>query len=141
LASKIIEHHIEDATPCGANSPFHLLPEYDGQILMLGCGLKPNTSMHAIEEMIEPPYLYDPSMDYHLTLADGSQITKTYTPHNFRGWEQRYERVAQVMKEPELRYRRVLNAECYLIEAKSLWDQVLAVMKNDPLYFVSRVET
>jgi aminoglycoside 3-N-acetyltransferase len=137
LASQIIEHHIEDSTPCGTNSPFHLLPEYDGQILMLGCGLKPNTSMHAIEELVEPPYLYDPPMEYHLTLADGTQLRKTYKPHNFKGYEQRYERIEQVMANG-LQRGYVLDAECYLLEARSLWDSVLMVFRQNPLYFVSK---
>ncbi len=138
FASHLIEHHIEDTTPCGANSPFHLLPKYDGQILMLGCGLEPNTSMHAIEELAEPPYLYDPPMEYHLTLADGTSIAKTYKPHNFRGWEQRYERAGQVMANG-LGHGRVLSAECYLIEAKVLWESALRALRNDPLYFVSKM--
>jgi len=138
LASQLLEHHIEDTTPCGPNSSFHLLPEYDGQILMLGCSLKPNTSMHAIEELVEPSYLFDPPMDYHLTLTDGTSIAKIYKPHNFRGWEQRYERVGQVMEKAGLRHGHVLDAECYLIEARSLWDSVLNVMRRDPLYFVSK---
>ena len=48
LAAELLGRHIEDRTPCGPRSPFHLLPEYGGQILMLGCGLRPNTSMHAV---------------------------------------------------------------------------------------------
>jgi aminoglycoside 3-N-acetyltransferase len=139
LASQLLENHIEDSTPCGSNSPFHLLPGYNGQILMLGCSLKPNTSMHAIEELIEPPYLYNPPLDYHLTLADGTQLTKTYKPHNFRGWEQRYERVEQIMVNG-LRRGRVLNAECYLMEAKSLWESALTVLRQDPLHFVSKAK-
>jgi aminoglycoside 3-N-acetyltransferase len=139
FASQIIEHHIEDTTPCGVNSPFRLLPNYNGQILMLGCGLEPNTSMHAIEELVEPPYLYNLPFACHLTLADGTLITKTYKPHNFFGWEQRYERIEQVMTKG-LRHGRVLEAECYLIEAKSLWEFTLTALRRDPLYFVSRVE-
>lgn len=138
LALHLLEHHSEDSTPCGSNSPFHLLPKYDGQILMLGCGLKPNTSIHAIEELIEPPYLYNPSLDYHLTFVDGTHITKTYKSHNFGGWEQHYERVEQVMTEPSLRRGHILNAECYLIEARSLWDSALVALRQDPLYFVSK---
>ena len=137
LASQLLEHHIKDASPCGANSPFHLLPEHDGQILMLGCGLEPNTSMHAIEELIEPPYLYDPPLDYHITLADDTSLTKIYTPHNFRSWQQRYERIEQVMING-LKRGRVLAAECYLIEARSLWDSALKIMRQDPVYFVSK---
>ena len=47
LAALILDPHNADTTPCGPHSPFHSLPKYNGQILMLGCGLEPNTSMHA----------------------------------------------------------------------------------------------
>jgi len=104
---------------------------------MLGCGLEPNTSMHAIEELIEPPYLYDPPLDYHITLADDTSLTKIYTPHNFRSWQQRYERIEQVMING-LKRGRVLAAECYLIEARALWDSALKIMRQEPLYFVSQ---
>jgi aminoglycoside 3-N-acetyltransferase len=137
LAAALIERHIEDSTPCGSNSPFHLLPDHDGQILMLGCGLRPNTSMHAIEELIEPPYLFDPPLDYQLTLANGTQVIKTYKPHNFHGWEQRYERVEHVLSRGVQR-GRVLRADCHLIEANALWHSALSALRRDPLYFVSR---
>ena len=58
------ESHHKDTTPCGKNSPFHLLPKYNGQILMIGCGLKPNTSMHAIEEEAEVSYLLKKAIKY-----------------------------------------------------------------------------
>lgn len=45
LAAALLDPHIEDNTPCGPHSPFHTMPEHGGQILMLGCGLEPNTSM------------------------------------------------------------------------------------------------
>ena len=63
---------------------------------MLGCGLRPNTSMHGIEELVEPPYLYGDHLTYRLILADGEVIEKEYRRHNFRGWIQRYDRVAEV---------------------------------------------
>jgi len=104
---------------------------------MLGCGLEPNTSMHAIEELVEPPYLYDPPMAYKLTLADGQTHTKTYTPHNFRGWQQRYERVEALLAAPALRRGRVLQAPACLLEAEALWQAALAALRCDPFHFVT----
>jgi len=136
LASRLLAPHIEDSTPCGPRSPFHALPDYHGQILMLGCGLEPNTSLHAIEERIVPPYLYDPPIEYQLTLQDGTTLAKTYTPHNFRGWQQRYDRVDQILAGAGLRRGRVLAAEAFLLEASALWEIALAALRRDPLYFV-----
>jgi aminoglycoside 3-N-acetyltransferase len=139
LTAALLDPHSEDNTPCGPHSPFHTLPHHNGQILMLGCGLEPNTSMHAIEELVVPPYLYNPPIEYTLTLADGSTVLKTYTPHNFRGWQQRYERIEHILAEPALRRGSVLAAEAFLMEAAALWDAALPALRRDPLYFVAPI--
>ena len=90
-AEDLLADHLQDSTPCGPNSPFHRLPAFKGQILMLGCGLRPNTSMHAIEERVVPPYLFNPAIVYSLTGGNGRTIQKKYTIHNFRHWIQRYD--------------------------------------------------
>ncbi|MBE7532377.1 MAG: AAC(3) family N-acetyltransferase [Chloroflexi bacterium] len=36
--------HLEDCTPCGPHSPFYKILHAPGKILMLGCGLAPNTA-------------------------------------------------------------------------------------------------
>ncbi len=95
--------------------------------------------MHAIEELVVPPYLFDPPVEYRLVLQDGKTIRKTYTPHNFHGWAQRYDRVGEILGSPGLRQGRVLQAEAWLIEAEVLWDAALAALKRDPCCFVERL--
>jgi len=140
LTDEFIFPHTNDSTPCGPNSPFHRLPDFGGQILMLGCGLRPNTSMHAIEEMVEPPYLYAPSIEYELIREDGMKIYKTYLPHNFRGWEQRYDRIRDIMHLPGLRTGSIVGAEAHLIDAKALWVAALDKLNQDICYFVDQID-
>jgi aminoglycoside 3-N-acetyltransferase len=137
--SAFLDKHGKDSTPCGAHSPFRALRDLGGYILMLGCGLKPNTSMHGIEELTEPPYLFAEPIIYLLTLADGKRVSKMYTPHSFRGWEQRYDRVGRYLSPPGLRQGKVLDAHSHLIDAAKLWDAVYDVMQRDPLAFVAQV--
>lgn len=137
LSAALLDPHIEDTTPCGPNSPFHNLPHCNGQVLMLGCGLEPNTCMHAIEELAAPPYLYAEPIDYTLILNDGASIVKTYTPHGFDGWDQRYERVQDLLSPSALKRGPVLAAEAWLIESAALWEAALAALRQNPLYFVS----
>jgi aminoglycoside 3-N-acetyltransferase len=139
LAKELTAKQALDSTPCGPNSPFRLLPEIKGQILMLGCGLRPNTSMHAIEELVVPPYLFNPPIIYTLTDGHGKTYQKRYTIHNFVSWLQRYDRVAEVLTKPALRFGIVAGAKTYLIEARSLWKSVLSALRNDPFSFVERV--
>jgi aminoglycoside 3-N-acetyltransferase len=140
LAAALLDRHIEDRTPCGPRSPFHLLPEYDGQILMLGCGLRPNTSMHAVEEMVVPPYLFGRTLAYRLVGWDWGVTEAVYRVHGFQGWQQRYDRVAAVLDEPSLRRGRVFAADVDLIEAAAMWKAALAALRRDPLHFVERRE-
>ncbi len=140
-AKPLLENHDQDTTPCGPHSPFHRLPDVGGQILMLGCGLKPNTSMHAIEEEVRPPYLLTAPRTYVLIYPDGTPVERTYTPHDFNGWTQRYDRVAGILEPPALRTGRVLDAEVHLLEARKLWDAALAALQTDPLFFVEREGT
>ncbi len=135
-AQKILEKHILDTTPCGSNSPFSQLRNLNGQILMLGCGLKPNTSMHGIEELVNPEYLWGPEVEHTLIDGKGNQAVKTYRRHGFYGWIQRYDKVERIKQ--GLRQGKVLNAHSYLIEAPELWSRAHTQMKNEPLYFVDK---
>ncbi|HPG39651.1 MAG TPA: AAC(3) family N-acetyltransferase [bacterium] len=137
-AQKILEKHINDSTPCGPNSPFRQLRDLQGQILMLGCGLKPNTSMHAIEELVEPEYLFGFRCWYTLVDASGNRVDKAYLPHDFRGWEQRYDRVANILTGNELKTGKVLEATVHIIEATALWKKAYEELQKNPLYFVDK---
>ncbi len=141
LAEALLAAHALDTTPCGPNSPFHRLPELDGQILMLACNLTASTSMHAIEEMAPPPYLFTPPILYKLTDEKGKTSEKQYTPHNFQGWNQRYDRLANVLAEPSLRVGMVAGAQSYLIDSRVLWQTAVPILRQNPLYFVDRVRS
>ena len=135
-AAELLGEHQKDTTPCGRYSPFHKLPHYNGQILFIGCGLRPNTSMHAIEELTEPPYLYSDTIEYDITDAAGKSLKMSVRSHNFDGWIQRYDRVAQVLDSEALRTGKVLDADCHLIKARALWSAAHQKLSEDALFFV-----
>jgi aminoglycoside 3-N-acetyltransferase len=139
LAEDLLGAHASDRTPCGPGSPFRRVPEVHGQILMLGCGLAPNTSVHAIEELVTPPYLFGAPLLYTLVPEDGTRTEGLYTTHGFAGWEQRYDRIGELLAAPGLRAGTVLRARCHLLEASSLWECALNALRRDPLAFVERV--
>lgn len=132
----LLSPHILDSTPCGPNSPFTRLPDVNGQILMLGCGLLPNTSMHSIEEIAQVPYLFNPPLVYTLIDPQGEKMKKSYSPHRFKNVIQRYDRIETVLGYPDLRIGSVLKAKVHLIEAKALRDAVLQALEVNPLFFV-----
>ena len=138
-AGHMLSEHSRDVTPCGKNSPYFKLKEEAGQILFLGCGLKPNTSMHAVEELVEPPYLYNGWVDYRIRLADGSETVMRVRSHGFKGWQQRYDRIETVMAGEGISTGKVLSADCFLLEASAFWRKALQAMKETPLFFVDQI--
>lgn len=138
-AEALLANHQKDHTPCGENSPFHLLHKVNGCILMLGCGLRPNTSMHAVEELVEPPYLFREPLAYTLIDAEGQQSHKAYIRHDFANTAQRYDRLARVMKAPGLRFGKVCGSESFLLHAPAMWEAALQQYREDPSYFVDQV--
>lgn len=138
-ARRMLDGHLRDVTPCGGNSPYFKLGRESGQILFLGCGLRPNTSMHAVEELVDPPYLYDGWVDYWVRLADGNETGMRVRRHGFKGWRQRYDRIEGVMAGEGISSGRVLSSDCFLLEASDFWRKALRAIRADPLAFVERI--
>lgn len=134
--SDLLGDHNLDITPCGEHSPFHKLLHRQGKILMLGCGLRPNTTMHAIEEYVKPPYLFGDPLIYTLTDSHGHTFQKEYIHHGFKGFIQRYDRAAAILDGRHLRSDVVGKADSFLIDSEELRVQAIAQLKRDPFYFV-----
>lgn len=138
-AGKLFANHHRDSTPCGPNSPLNLMIELDAKIIMLGCGLCPNTTMHALEEYVPPPYLFGEDCAYTITDWSGKTYTKTYRKHGFQGWRQRYDRIIEVPNAEIVRTGKVMDADVFLLNSRALKSAVLAKLKEEPLYFVDKV--
>ena len=138
-AHELLGTHGYDSTPCGHHSPFNKLFHRGGKILMIGCGLKPNTSMHAIEEYVQPPYLFGVPTEYTITDTQGRTFSKTYLPHNFAGFVQRYDRVRDTLGDEGLRTGVIGKAQMNLLDCETLFEKALAALRRDPLYYVDTV--
>jgi aminoglycoside 3-N-acetyltransferase len=138
LAKQILSENFKDTTPCGQHSPFVKLREANGQILFLGCGLRPNTSMHAIEELVVPEYLYSEEVLFEVKLANGELTKMKVLSHDFEGWVQRYDRISLIMSSPELKKGKILEAESFLVDTVPMWEKAHGMLKKNPLYFIDR---
>ncbi len=105
---------------------------------MLGCGLRPNTTMHALEETVQPPYLFGPPVVFLMADSSGNTYEKEYRTHNFNGYRQRYDRVEQLDACTFLRRGPVLQAEAFLLDTAGLRQAVIPALQKDPLFFVER---
>jgi len=138
-AKEMTKSHHLDRTPVGENSPFTLLKKYGGKVLMLGCGLEPNTLIHGVEETVGTPYvLSDKPIAFDIISFDGKQEKAEHFTHNFYNKNgeyihQRYERILKVMP---IKGGMILDAVSYLLDANILWDAVATKIKEDDCYFV-----
>jgi len=139
LVDRLFARHDQDRTPCGANSPFRRLPDFDGRILMLGCGLRPNTSMHAVEETVSAPYLLNGHIQFQIIDHAGRARWVRHRVHSFAGIEQRYDRLADVLSPPDLVGGFVLEATAHLIDTRAMWPAVREQLQRDAWYFVDRI--
>jgi len=137
-ADFFVRGHELDRTPVGPNSPFRKLRGRKGQLLMLGCGLTPNTSMHGIEEMANAPYIFGPPITYTIKHNHTVIAKEKYTPHGFDHWLQRYERIQRVLPARSLDRGRVFGAEAWLIEVSDLWEKCAQAIQREPYFFVAR---
>jgi len=132
------EHHL-DNTPCGLKSPFSKLKDLNGKILLLGCGLKPNSTMHAIEELSQPAYLFGKTTAYTMITNDIPTYKKEYIDHSFKGFEQRYDRVLDILDPNDYSFGKVLDAEAFLINVSPMWGKANKEINKNPLYFVDKI--
>ena len=140
LARALTERHVLDKTPVGPNSPFRLLADVGGKILMLGDINDHCTFMHGMEEIAGAPYCLNPAPTrYVLEDWDGSRREAWLYGHDFHEVAaQRYGRFENLLTAPDLRRGKICRANCTLIDAAALREAAVAKLRADPWYFVDR---
>lgn len=143
-ADELVENHHLDLTPVGDNSPIAKLPHINGKILILGSHPDHNTALHGVEEMGNAPYIFDRNKTITYTLKDGEkEITQTALRHNFHredcSYDQKYARIIDLLSEDEYSFGKVLDADCYLMDAKAVWEKGVKKLKDEPYYFVDKI--
>lgn len=128
--------HYLDRTPCGSHSPFRILAENNGKIVFFGCGTRPNTSMHAIEELYAPDYLYGDDIEYTITDNSGRTYRQVYAAHGFKNTVQRYDRLEALMPEGSIHRTTIFGSETVVMDAATVWRVAGEYYKKDPHYFV-----
>lgn len=126
----LLEGHCQSLTPCGTESPFFRLIQLDGQILLLGVGIKSLTNVHAVEDARNVPYLsaYDTPHRHATYTTSGKRLQYKYPQF-----------LAAAMREIGiLRSGRVGLAICHVVSARELGSFLWVVTKHDPWCLVLR---
>lgn len=139
LASQITSSHKLDNTPVGEHSPFRLLEKVGGKILMLGCSLKYNTFMHGVEEVANASYPLSKEMIQYTIMDKSMTYKKSYYPHDFNNLIQRYDRLENLLSEPDLIKGPVLNGIAYLIDAQAAMKVSINAINKSDHYFIDEI--
>ncbi len=135
----LLSSHECDRVMVGENSPLRKLPQVNGKVLFLGCSPARNTSMHGVEVLVNPPYLFHNSKESEYVLDDGKSrracMMKRFT-FTDTGTVQRYERLVPHLTDGELTRGKILDAECHLMDSGAIWRRGEQIMREDPFYFV-----
>lgn len=132
--------HELDSITLHMHSPFYKMLPYKPKILMMGCGLKPNTFMHLVENLNEIDYrrtVY--YVEYTITNQFGVIKKKMIELPDMKDYIQRYDRVEQILSTPYLTRGMILHAQSYLLDAEELFHKASSVMKINPHYFVDKI--
>lgn len=138
-AEAITKNHHFDHTPVGVNSPLSEVYRRNGKIILLGAPFARNSSLHGVEEMILPDYLFTTNYDYAITLANKEKITMNVLRHDFSAHEQRYDRVLAILSEEDYQVGHVLNGPTCVMNARATWDKALIKYREDIHYFVDEL--
>jgi len=142
-ANELADGHEKDLTPVGKHSPIAKLPLVGGKILILGSHPDHNTSLHGVEELVEPPYLYGDDTVNYVLKTDADEIHQTARRHGFQKdgffYAQKYARVIDLMTPDEYTHGRVLDADCWLLSAEAVWRRAHEKLLEDPLFFVDKI--
>ena len=143
MAHELLRDATLDNTPCGQHSPFHKITDLDNaKIIMLGCGLKPNTTVHAIEEIARVPYRNGKKELFTFVDHSGTSHKQEYRMYGFiNKYEQRYERVLELTNSDSFTTQgKVLEADTTVFNAKALKEALLIKLQQDPLFFVDEIK-
>jgi aminoglycoside 3-N-acetyltransferase len=134
LAQDITRDHGLDRTPVGLFSPFSKVKDLNGQVMFLGCGLRCNTSIHGVEELLPtpPPYLFQAStIAYTVQDAGGHTAVTEHRRHNFAGVGQRYERLVAEMPPTAYSQGQVMQAHVHVLDARAMWNTAFTMLQTD----------
>ena len=138
-----IHGHELDRTPVGENSPIYKLRCEGGKVLMLGCGVECNTSMHGVEECFGTSYVLPKNPSPYTMIMPDKTYTIDFYRHHIRqnGYAQRYGRLRDVMGKEYFVRGVIHGAESYLIDSKEMWRVGLDCLSKDEFFFVEKEKT
>lgn len=135
LAHTLTVGHAMDSAAVGPHSPFMQLPFYGGKLLFIGDVLHACTFLHGIETIVKPPYIRAcGDVEY---LVNGQR--KRYAGSDDFGWGSEFQRIEDILEEPDFHKGKLLAANAYLVDTRALLAAALLKMLAEPYAFITDI--
>ena len=135
-ARELIAGHERAGTPCGRDTPWGRLLDYDAKVLLLGVPGRTMTFFHALEEALEPELpipVFEPE-EYTLRYRDGEGVTRVAKTRLFSLRLARHRDPAPLWRELRrrrlLRQSRVARLRLVLLRARDAFDVGVAMARG-----------
>lgn len=129
-AEELTAGHLECPTACGEGTPYVKLMDTGGKILLIGVDQDRSTSLHALEDLADAPYLSTYTAQY---LDPKTGKTKTRTMERFPGPHRDFIGLDHLFREGGVvQIGKVGRAVCRLIDAGGMRDVGLRALRADP---------
>lgn len=136
LAHRLTVGHAMDDTAVGPHSPFMLLPVVGGKLLFIGEVLHACTFMHGIEDIVQPPFIKKLAGQSVYTVNGQERL---YGRSDDFGWGSEFQRIGDILEEPDIKRGKLLAADSTLIDSRALLASALAEMRSNPYAFVTDI--
>lgn len=138
-AEELTRDHDKCETNCGEGSPFLKLRDMNGKIILLGVDLSRNTTLHAIEDVMDVPYLVDRTVPAPMYMDDYEN--KTMVMKKFCPGHRDFLRFAPLLRRADAIIEVCIgNAVAKIIDAQKMFALGEQILAEDPLFFLCENE-
>lgn len=134
-AEELTRDHDKCATNCGEGSPYLKLRDMGGKIILLGVDMNRNTTLHAIEDLMDSVYLIEREVPAPMYMEDYQN--KTMVMRKFCPGHRDFLRFT-----PELRRAGALvetkvgDAVAKIIDVRKMFELGQKLLAENPLFFL-----
>ena len=138
-AEELTRDHDKCDTNCGQGSPYLKLRDMGGKIILLGVDMNRNTTLHAVEDIMDSVYLVNQTVPAPMYMEDyqnKTMVMKKFCPghRNFLGF------TADLRKADALIEVCIGNAVAKIIDVSKMFQLGQELLEQDPLYFLCKNE-
>lgn len=139
-AQWFVQGHERSVKSTGYQTPFGKNIEADGFVILLGVDHRNNTTLHTVEETVEPPYIYDGSRIFRCRMIDERGQTRykeiiSTTPKHPRD----FARIEGPLEaEGVQRKMKIGSADVRVVRARLLYRVACELLGRDPEFLLAR---